>query len=222
MANNEKEFANKRDRFIEKGNRKPKSIYLIAAAVVILLAIAAGLYSKSSGESTGVQPDPREAKYIGRYLQKGYKASQLTDLIEYEKRIDAADVKPVVKDGAVRIEAGDIIKNRIVYFEYTRASDNKLIPVTAYIKPSGKLFTGVSLCRPCQAKRQYIDADGQLTCVACGTKRDLETQAGISGACKLYPLDELPHEMEGEKITISENLLNSWEEQPFDRPVGEE
>jgi hypothetical protein len=215
--NKNKKPTNKRDQFMNGDRHKSKTAYMVTGLVVVLLLIAAGFYLKSAGNSAGLKPDPREVKYIGRYLPKEYAPAKLTEPISYEKRVDPADIKPEVKDGFIQLNVGDIIKNRIVYFEYTRAGDNRVIPMTAYVKPSGKLFVGVSLCRPCQAKRQYIDSDGLLTCSACGTKRDMETQAGVSGACKLYPLDEMPHRLAGDKVLISESSLGSWKEQPLDR-----
>ena len=43
---------------------------------------------------------------------------------------------------------------------------------------------------------------------------------GISGACKLYPLDELPAKVVGDKIVIEKSVLDGWTVQPVDRPVG--
>lgn len=90
----------------------------------------------------------------------------------------------------------------------------------AYAKPSGKLFVGMSYCPPCKGKGQRIEADGILTCETCGTKRNLETQVGISGNCKLYPLDEVPSKIVGDKIVVEKGVVEQWTPQPLDRPVG--
>ncbi|NCO66188.1 MAG: hypothetical protein COW32_00785 [Candidatus Aquicultor secundus] len=210
---------NKRDQFVNaKG--PSKSIYVVIAAVAILVMVGIGFYMRSSSAPVVAQADPREAKYIGRYLPSGYDEVKLTEPIKFDKRIDMTDISPQVQGGNIVITVGDIISNRIVYFEYTRPSDKQIISMMAYIKPSGKLFTGVSLCPPCQAKRQYYDVDGLLTCGSCGTKRDPETQVGISGACKLYPFDEIAHKLVGDKIQIAESDLAKWKPQPLDRPVG--
>ncbi len=210
---------NKRDQFVNaKG--PSKSIYVAIAAVAILAMVGIGFYMRSSSAPAVAQADPREAKYIGRYLPSGYEEVKLTEPIKFDKKIDMTDITPQIQGGKILITAGDIISNRIVYFEYTRPSDKQIISMMAYIKPSGKLFTGVSLCPPCQAKRQYYDVDGMLTCGSCGTKRDPETQVGLSGACKLYPFDEMPHKLVGDKIQIAESDLAKWKSQPLDRPVG--
>ncbi|MHB8840523.1 MAG: Fe-S-containing protein [Candidatus Aquicultor sp.] len=210
---------NKRDQFVNtKG--PSKSIYVAIAAVAILVMVGIGFYMRSSSAPAVAQADPREAKYIGRYLPSGYEEVKLTEPIKFDKRIDMTDITPQIQGGKILITAGDIISNRIVYFEYTRPSDKQIISMMAYIKPSGKLFTGVSLCPPCQAKRQYYDVDGMLTCGSCATKREPESQVGLSGACKLYPFDEMPHKLVGDKIQIAESDLAKWTSQPLDRPVG--
>jgi len=129
------------------------------------------------------------------------------------------DVTAESKGTKVTVPLADIQKNKIVYFEYAKAG-GEAIPMVAYIKPSGKLFVGVSFCIPCKGKKQFVDADGTLTCASCGTKRDLETGVGISGACKLYPLDEIASTIAGDKLVIEKSALDKWTPQPTDRPVG--
>jgi nitrite reductase/ring-hydroxylating ferredoxin subunit len=109
--------------------------------------------------------------------------------------------------------------NKIVSFEYAK-SDAEKIPMVAYIRPSGKLFVGVSYCVPCKGTGQDIGSDGTLTCQTCGTKRDLESGVGISGACKLYPLDELPVKVQGDRVVVDKPALDNWTVQPTDRQIG--
>ncbi|MBE0447718.1 MAG: DUF2318 domain-containing protein [Actinobacteria bacterium] len=213
------QLKNKRDQFVNDES-KPKSVYIIIGVVAIIVMAALFLYASSKG--TGMTKiDPREAKYIGRYLPAGYEPVKLTEPVTYDRRIDMAQVAPEVKDGKVMINAGDIISKRIIYFEYKRPADGQVISMMAYIKPSGKLFTGVSYCPPCEGKYHHLEADGTLTCNSCETKRDPETEAGISGACKLYPADEIAHELVDDKIQLAEADLAKWKAQPTDRPVGE-
>jgi uncharacterized membrane protein len=122
-------------------------------------------------------------------------------------------------DGTISVSADEVLANKIVRFDYTRG-DGRVLPLIAYVKPSGSLFVGVSYCPPCEGEGQRIEADGTLTCESCGTKRDLETNTGISGACKLYPLDEIPATVEGGNIVAETEVLDRWIAQPLDRPVG--
>ena len=122
-------------------------------------------------------------------------------------------------DAQITIPAAKLLESKIVYFEYAKAG-SKPIPMIAYVKPSGKAFVGVSYCPPCEGERQSIAADLTLTCASCGTKRNVETGVGISGACKLYPLDELPSKLAGGNIVIDKSALDSWTPQPKDRQIG--
>jgi len=210
---------NKRDQFIDNKG-KSKSVYIALGVAAVLVVVAMFMYAGSKGTPGATQPTPEEAKYIGRYLPADYEPVTLTEPIKYDRRYDMARVIPDVKDGKVVIKAGDVISNRIVYFEYLRPTDNQVISMMAYIKPSGKLFVGVSYCPPCKGKYHHLEVDGTLTCNSCNTKRDPETEAGISGPCKLYPADEIAHKLVGDEIQLTEADLANWVEQPLDRPVG--
>ena len=122
-------------------------------------------------------------------------------------------------DAGISIAADQLVTSKIVYFEYKKAG-GEAIPMLAYVKPSGKLFVGVSYCPPCKGKRQRIEAGGTLVCETCGTVRNLETGVGISGACRLYPVDELPATLSNGKVTVSATTINGWTPQPLDRPTG--
>lgn len=215
---NGSQTTSKRDQFT-KTKKSPTTLYLIIAVVAVAV-IGGTLFMQSKSGTQAVQADPQEAKYIGRYLPQGFEPVKLTEPIKYDQR-EMTPVQTEIKDGKILLNAGDVIANKIVYFEYTRPADNQVISMMAYIKPSGKLFTGVSFCPPCQGKYHHFEADGTLTCNQCGTKRDPETQVGLSGACKLYPADELAHKQVGDKIEIAEADLTNWTAQPLDRPVGQ-
>lgn len=212
----------KREQFVEPKNKKPALLYVgLSVAVIAIIGLVVVL--AGSGRTPGVvEPTAAEAKYIGRYLPTGFKPVKLTEPVVYDRQIDMVPVTPEVKDGKVVIKAGEVISSRIVYFEYLRPKDSQVISMMAYVKPSGELFTGVSYCPPCQAKYHHFEADGTLTCNSCATKRDPETEAGISGACKLYPADAIAHKLVGDKIEMAEADLVDWAPQPLDRPVGEE
>ncbi|MBS3909750.1 MAG: DUF2318 domain-containing protein [Actinobacteria bacterium] len=212
----------KRAHFVEPKNKKPALLYVVLSVAVVAIVGFIVAYANSGKTPGSVQPTAAEAKYIGRYLPSDFKPEKLTEPVVYDRRIDMVPVIPEVKDGKVIIKAGDVIVDRIVSFEYLRPKDGQSISMMAYIKPSGELFTGVSYCPPCQAKYHHFEADGTLTCNACGTKRDPETEAGISGSCKLYPADAIAHELVGKNIELAEADLADWEPQPLDRPVGDE
>lgn len=195
----------------------PRALWITAAVVVLIVGgvwAAGGSGGKKAGGAS-----PEEQKYIGRFLPAGYEEPKIAGVQAYTTTVNMSTVTPELSGAGISIAADQVVANKIVYFEYQKPGA-KAIPMIAYIKPSGKLFVGVSYCPPCQGKGQRIEAGGTLVCETCGTVRTLESGVGLSGACRLYPLDELPASLANGKITVDKAALDTWTPQPLDRPTG--
>ncbi len=196
-------------------------------AIVAVVAIVANSGSRgaattgtpAASANTPAAAPADEQKYIGRLLPASYTEPAVGTPSTYSSTIQMSNVTPTQNATQVSISLSDVTSKKIVYFEYQKAGSAP-IPMMAYVKPSGKLFVAISLCPPCKSTQQIIEADGTLTCASCGTKRDLETGVGISGACRLYPADEVPATVVGGRIVILSSVLNAWSPQSLDRPVG--
>jgi nitrite reductase/ring-hydroxylating ferredoxin subunit len=205
------------------------AIVLIGVAVVVSIAggstrgaassTAAAATGSTSNSSLAGSVSADEQKYVGRYLPASYTEPAVAGASTYSTEIQMSDVTPTQDKTQISLPVADVVAKKIVYFEYQKPG-SATVPMMAYVKPSGKLFVGVSFCPPCQGKTQAIEPDGTLRCAACGTKRDLETGAGVSGACRRYPIDELPATVSGSKIVVQDTALDKWTPQPIDRPVG--
>ena len=172
-----------------------------------------------AGSAQAAQATPEEQKYIGRFLPAGYQAPVIAGPTPWTSTVKMTDVASTEGKTDISIPKADVVSDRIVYFEYAKRGA-EAVPMVAYVRPSGKLFVGVSYCVPCKGKGQRMESDGTLTCESCGTKRDPETLVGISGACRLYPLDEIKSKVVGGKIVIDKVDINDWTPQPLDRKVG--
>jgi hypothetical protein len=211
----------------ESGNRNKLIVGGVIAAILVgLLFVIVSNGSKSASASAGggttnapSGTPAQEAKYLGRLLPAGYQEPQVAKTTIYTSTTTAKQVQASDSGSTLSVPLDQITSNKIVRFDYAKAGSGAL-PLIAYIKPSGKLFVGVSFCPPCQGKGQRIEPDMTLTCDTCGTKRQLETQIGVSGACKLYPLDEVPSKVVGGKLVIDKSVLDGWTAQPLDRPTG--
>lgn len=204
-----------------KKNNKP--LLIVAGLVVVLVVgviIASGGGSGAPGGSAGLVPDPAEAQYLGRYLPAGYEGPSIGEVAPLTSDARMVQVAAVQDEGSFTVPVADVVQNRIVGFSYLKPGSAEPIEMIAYVKPSGKLFVGVSYCAPCKGISHALTTDGALTCDACGTKRDAETEIGISGSCRLYPLDEIPATIDGDRIVIDAEVLDNWIEQPLDRQVG--
>jgi nitrite reductase/ring-hydroxylating ferredoxin subunit len=195
-------------------------------AVAVFALVAAIVFASGGGtpSATGVTASvgsvpPEEAKYIGRLLPAAYAEPSVATAAPYTSTLQMSDVAVDQGKTQTSISVADVAAKKIVFFQYQR-SGAEAVPMIAYVKPSGKLFVGVSFCIPCKSTGQSIEPDGTLRCKACGTKRDAETGVGVSGACRLYPLDELPVSVKGGKIVIENSAIDSWTPQPLDRKVG--
>jgi hypothetical protein len=206
---------------VQKGGAsgKKSSNPLFVGTAVVLVVLVAAVWFVTSGHKTATASIPAdEAKYIGRLLPSGYQEPKVAGAQSYSGTVRATQLQAVANGGGVSIPVAQLAADKIVQFDFKR-SDGQQLPLIAYVKPSGKAFVGVDYCIPCQGVGQRFE-NGVLTCNTCGTTRDIETGAGLTGACRLYPLDEVPATVSGGKLTIDASVLNSWQPQPKDRQVG--
>jgi nitrite reductase/ring-hydroxylating ferredoxin subunit len=200
-----------------KGVIKPAWIVAAAGVVVVVLAIVFAGGGEKSAATAGVPPEER--KYMGRLLPAGYEEPKVSQPVVYDDAVPMAPVSAAQSGDSLSIPASELVSKRNVSFKYESAGGEPLAMI-AYVKPSGKAFVGVSYCPPCKGEGQTIAADVTLTCDTCGTKRNLETGAGLNGPCKLYPLDELPAKVIGDRIVLLKADIDKWTPQPLDRRTG--
>lgn len=188
----------------------------VAAVVVVGLFIAGG---GGADKASALTPTPEEAKYLGRYLPAGYEEPNVGKVGVVSSDTKMVPIAASQTASSTTIPVSELTSKRVVGFTYTKA-DGTPIALISYVKPSGKVVVAVSYCVPCQGTSHTLTTDGALTCDSCGTKRDAETGVGLSGACKLYPLDEMPATVQGDRIVIDNAALDGWQQQPTDRKVG--
>jgi len=198
----------------------PKRLWIVAAiaAVAIVVVIVAVSGGSKGGPGTAGAP-AEEAKYMGRFLPAAYQEPKPLKRAIYTSTVSETKVQATDSGAELSIPLDQVTSAKIVSFEYQKQGSDP-IPLIAYVKPSGKLFVGINFCPPCKGVGQRIEADQTLTCQTCGTKRHLETQIGVSGPCKLYPLDEMPSKIVGDKLVLEKSDLDAWTPQPLDRPTN--
>lgn len=190
--------------------------WIIAAGIAVAVIVALVALNGGGDKSASTSP---EYDYTGRFLPVAYESPQIADAALYAAAVPMTQIDATQDEQGFAVSLDSVVSNKIVRFDYTRPTGETL-PMIAYVRPSGKLFVGVSYCPPCEGEGQRIEADGTLTCDSCGTRRNLEDNTGLSGACKLYPLDEIPSTVDGDRILVDSGVLDSWTAQPLDRPIG--
>jgi uncharacterized protein len=120
-----------------------------------------------------------------------------------------------VKQPSVKIENGkavvatlnDLKEKKFIYTEYQ--AKGKRVPLTAIVKPNGKVVVAVSICEPCNSESFRIIGN-TLICNACDTTWELDTFKGLSGGCQDYPPDILAYTQNGDNLEVEQSILDAW------------
>lgn len=132
----------------------------------------------------------------------------VVEKVNYQnQRIAMTRVDAATGGGYTEIPVDVVKDKKVVYFEYSKAG--KQVPLMAYITPSGKLVTAVSMCEPCRSTKFHIEGE-EMVCNACGTRWTMEGLQGISGGCLAYPPDVVAHTIEGGKVRIQDTIILDW------------
>jgi len=124
--------------------------------------------------------------------------------------ISMTSVEPVIENNLIKIPLSQVSDNNIVSFEIAN-SEGELVPLMAYITPTGRLFAGSSMCEPCRG-RTFSLAGETLLCDTCRTTYDIENHEFISGAyaCGSYPPVNMNPRVEGDMIIIELEEVLNW------------
>lgn len=98
---------------------------------------------------------------------------------------------------------------------YQQAAGGNILPLLAYIAPSGRLVVATSFCEPCRSQTFHFEGN-QLVCDTCFTRWDLSTLMGIGGGCVAYPPEEVTAEVRGEQIFVPAADLEAWKPRGYD------
>ncbi len=92
---------------------------------------------------------------------------------------------------------------------YQMAAGGNILPILAYIAPSGKLVVATSFCEPCRSTLFHFEGN-ILVCDVCFTRWELSTLLGVGGGCFDYPPEELTAEIRGDTVFVPVADLEAW------------
>ncbi|MBS4021167.1 MAG: DUF2318 domain-containing protein [Dethiobacter sp.] len=183
--------------------------------LVILIFILAGIggtlvFAWANRGATGVPRRWEGGSYnIGRPMS-------------YSGIIQMTDIDIETVNGKVRIPLQALLDEKIIYTEYIGGT--RIIPLVAFISPSGRVIAAISMCEPCRSQRFHINGT-ELVCDTCRTTWRLTDLKGIAGGCPQYPPEEIDYEVDkdGEYVLIAEEEIKSWQPRPavIDRQMSE-
>jgi hypothetical protein len=163
---------------------------LAVIAVVVVVFVRAGGSGQAQVEYFG-EPVAASRSYIGQIVAM-------------------TRVEPVIEDGEIRIPFADVDRYNIVYFE-AENDEGTVVPLMAYITPSGRLFVGSSMCEPCRG-RTFSLAGETLLCDTCRTTYTIEEHKFISGAvaCGSYPPVNMNGRVEDGNVVFDQAEVLNW------------
>ena len=183
-------FQDKKEKVLGEKKRKhpwiPISLSVVAVVVVV---IGYWVMQGNTGSNPKVSSQPK-----------------LSEKVDYSgQTIRMTDIQAKVEKGKISIPLDVVKEKKMVRFEYP----GKGVPLLAYVAPSGRIVTAVSMCEPCRSTRFHI-SDKKIGCNACATEWNLETLKGIQGGCLNYPPDVIQSTIEKDRIEIDEKIIAQW------------
>lgn len=183
----------KREKFTQQ--KEKSKVKIIGIVIVLGVALFLGVKFMDSGESS---TDSQAIATVGQTVK--YSAS--------EKQQQVKIPLPKVENGKVTVASLTNLKEKkFIWTEYKE--NGKRVPLTAIVKPNGKVVVAVSICEPCNGETFHIRGN-QIVCNVCGTTWDLETFKGISGGCQEYPPEILEYTQNGDNLEVEQSVLNVW------------
>lgn len=187
----EPSFQEKKEKVIG-GKKKPYWIPL-ALGIIAIALIGVG-YWIIQGKTASASKVSSQPKIKGKFDYSG-------------QTIKMTDISVKVNGGNISIPLDIVKEKKLVRFEYE--GNGVKIPLLAYVTPSGRVITAISMCEPCRSTRFHINGN-KLVCNACYTEWDIETLKGIQGGCLNYPPDAIQSTIEGDRILIDEKVVSQW------------
>ena len=182
-------FQDKKERVLGGKKGKRYSVPLsLAIAAILLAGVGYWVLKGNSAADPTVSTQPKVGKvdYAGQTIRM-------------------VDIQAKVENGKISIPLEVVKEKKMVRFEYPGNG----LPLLAYVAPSGRVVTAVSMCEPCRSTRFHVN-DKKLVCNACATEWNLETLKGIQGGCLNYPPDVIPSTIEKGRIQIDEKIITQW------------
>jgi len=185
-------FQDKKEKVLGEKKKKPYWVPIsLAVVAAILVVVGYWVVQGNTGANPKVSSQPTvsgKVDYTGQSIRM-------------------TDVQASVEKGIISIPLEVVKEKKMVRFEYE--NNGYRIPLLAYVAPSGRVVTAVSMCEPCRSTRFHIE-DKKIVCNSCATEWNLETLKGIQGGCLNYPPDVIPSTIEKDRIQIDEKIITQW------------
>lgn len=195
------EYQSKHEKIVSKQRAKFPLWWVLLAILVFVAFIiwAAARQPNTPGQATEIAKQPKVAD-----ASVDYRGAT----------VQMSDIDAEVASGNIVVELKQVEEKQLVGFNYANwrpggSEKSYTLPLLAYITPSKKIVTAVSMCEPCRSTQFHI-SDNTMVCNSCGTRWTIDELKGISGGCLKYPPDVVASTVKDGKILIPESSVVNW------------
>jgi hypothetical protein len=125
---------------------------------------------------------------------------------ELMERINSTIIPARIEGPFIIISLEEVKKNRVVRF-YDPENIQE-IPVLAYIAPSGRLVTSMSVSENCRSRDFYLEGEF-IHCANCPSYWNASSLEAYACCQKYYP-DPIPSTTLGDEVRIEIEVVRSW------------
>ena len=120
--------------------------------------------------------------------------------------VGMTEIDGVNRDGFFVLSLDDIKNNRFTRAWYDAPTTE--LPVISYISTKGRVVTAIGITEPC-GNSDYTIVHEHIHCGSCNGEWDMNSMKAF-GSCPTYNPDPIPSKVDGNKVLIAVNDLNSW------------
>jgi uncharacterized membrane protein len=198
----EKKYQSKHEKIVNNQQAKFPLWWVLLAATLGFVAILIILSARQSNVPNQAEEIARQPKATD--AQVDYRGAD----------VQMFDIDAEVTNGNIAVEIKEVEEKQLVGFNYANwrpggSKESHTLPMLAYITPSKKIVTAISVCEPCRSTRFHI-SDNAVVCNSCGTRWTLDELKGISGGCLKYPPDIVTSTVKDGKILIPGSSVTNW------------
>ena len=174
-----------------KGSRRYGWVFRVGIVGVFLLGVLAFYRDAFRAYHPIIekQPDVLQAKSYGN------------------EKIPSSPVQARIEGPFLIVSLKEVTEKRIVRF--FDPENQQTVPVLAYITPSGRLVTAMSLSENCRSTDFYLEGEN-IHCANCPSYWNASSLEAYACCQKFYP-DPVPSTILGDEVRIELSKVRSWQ-----------
>ncbi|MGB2867076.1 MAG: Fe-S-containing protein [Bacteroidota bacterium] len=123
------------------------------------------------------------------------------------EKIPSSPVQARIEGPFLIISLKEVAEKRIVRFY--DPTNQQPVPILAYITPSGRLVTAMSLSENCRSTDFYLEGEN-IHCANCPSYWNASSLEAYACCQKFYP-DPIPSTVLGDEVRIELSKVRSWQ-----------